>query len=531
MSGSDMEELAGHPLLARFRRARAERAGDPHRPLYHFAPPDGGLNDPNGLCFWKGRWHLFYQAMPPEQSAMHWGHAVSDDLIHWRDLPYAIRPGPEKGSWSGSTWMEADRVIAMYHGQLVGNMVAVASDPLLLNWTKLGGQPVIPMLKPYFVPLTEQDAEAGPVQPPLPVGAVHGVYDPCIWRKGGLYYSLSGGAMAHAPSGSRIRTQFLFRSPDLITWEYLHPFVEGDIFGLPGDDGACPYFWPLGDRHILLHFSHMSGSKYLIGDYDTQRDVFVADTGGTFTFGPGAPGGVLAPTATPDGRGGVVAIFHMASSTGKGWEDLCMTLPRRLTLVGRNELGIEPAGAIESLRGSHCRVAPMPLPVNREVVLDTVRGNTMELALEIDPQDASVIEVNLLRSPGREEYTRLAFFPKRGFFHAPDWARFRGNWAELGVDGLLSVDSSYSSLLPEFRARAPETAPVYLAPAEPLRLRVFVDRSVVEVFANGRQCIALRAYPSRADSLGVSLRAQGQAARLNGLDAWQMKGIERNDSV
>jgi len=55
-----------------------------------------------------------------DEPRWHWGHAVSEDLIHWRDLPYAIHPDPEEGSWSGSTLVEDDRVIAMYHGNLVG---------------------------------------------------------------------------------------------------------------------------------------------------------------------------------------------------------------------------------------------------------------------------------------------------------------------------------------------------------------------------------------------------------------------------
>ena len=75
------------------------------------------------------------------------------------------------------------------------------------------------------------------------------------------------------------------------------------------------------------------------------------------------------------------------------------------------------------------------------------------------------------------------------------------------------------------RSRAPETGPVYLAPDEPLKLRVFIDRSVVEVFVNGKQCVAVRVYPGREDSVGVSLRAQGQDAALKSLDAWQMKNI------
>ena len=80
-------------------------------------------------------------------------------------------------------------------------------------------------------------------------------------------------------------------------------------------------------------------------------------------------------------------------------------------------------------------------------------------------------------------------------------------------------------MLPDVLSRAPETAPFYLAPGESLKLRVFIDRSVVEVFANGQQCAAVRVYPGREDSVGVSLRAQGQEAALRLFDAWQMETI------
>ena len=75
------------------------------------------------------------------------------------------------------------------------------------------------------------------------------------------------------------------------------------------------------------------------------------------------------------------------------------------------------------------------------------------------------------------------------------------------------------------RLRAPETAPIRLEPDEPLQPRVFVDHSVVEVFANGKQCVAARVYPGRRDSTGVSLRAQDSAAGLRSLGAWQMRNI------
>jgi beta-fructofuranosidase len=89
----------------------------------------------------------------------------------------------------------------------------------------------------------------------------------------------------------------------------------------------------------------------------------------------------------------------------------------------------------------------------------------------------------------------------------------------------LVIDSSRSSLLPEVLSRAPETAPFELQDAEPLKLRIFIDKSVIEVFGNGRQCVALRVYPEGKNSTGVSVRAQGGDAVLRSLVAWQMRSI------
>ena len=143
------KELKNSPLMKRFAESRLKQAGDRYRPIYHFVSPESMLNDPNGLCYFKGKWHMFYQAFPPDEfpkpiksdimnRRAHWGHAISDDLIHWRDLPYAIYPGPEKLCYSGGTLVEGDTVYAFYPGVDAGQMLAKSSDPLLLNWKKVG---------------------------------------------------------------------------------------------------------------------------------------------------------------------------------------------------------------------------------------------------------------------------------------------------------------------------------------------------------------------------------------------------------
>ena len=492
-------QLADNPLMLRFAESRKNFTDDPYRPVFHFVTPESTLNDPNGLCFWQGRWHMFYQGYPPEDTRQHWGHAVSDDLIHWRDLPYAIYPHPEECCFSGAAMVEDDRVIAMYHGTKVGNMVATSDDPLLLNWEKVTGQPVIPI--------------ASPDGSPLP----YRVFDPCIWKKDGMYYALSGGTLPFTDDGRHTAADFLFRSKDLETWEYLHPFAEGDRFTMVGDDGACPYFWPIGDRHILLFFSHMSGGQYLLGDYDTERDKFVVTSGAKFNFGTWGPSGVHAPSAAPDGKGGVIVLFNMNDGYPcKGWNQI-MTLPRRLELSGRNELAVTPAGDIESLRADHVHVDATTLPANTDVVLENVNGNTMEVIAAIDPKGAPVVKMDVLKSPDAEEYTRISFFPGVGLRHEGLWTGRQNS--------VISLDMSRSSNLPDARMRPPETAQVYLEENEKLELRVFIDRSVVEVFVNGKQCLAVRVYPGREDSTGVSLCSRCKDAELLSLDAWQMNGI------
>jgi len=521
-----LAQLKDNPLMQRFQIARQETKGGRFRPIYHFINPEGGLNDPNGLCFWQGRWHLFHQAYPPEDPRQHWGHAVSDDLIHWQDLPYAIYPNPEESCFSGATLVEEDRVIAIYHGTKVGNMVATSSDPLLLNWDKVAGQAVIP--------IKSLDGS------PLP----YRVFDPCIWKKDGTYYALSGGTVPTGPGGTPRCADFLFRSDDLEHWEYLHPFVEGDQFTANGDDGACPYFWPIGDKHMLLFFSHRRGGQYLIGDYDTARDKFVATDHGHFNFGAAWPSGVHAPSATPDGAGGIVTIFNMNwglpiwqddSEQGRKsdavWGMQIMSLPRHLTLSDEGQLRIEPAGAIETLREQHTQVREQTIPANEVKVFDGVEGNAFELLMEIDTNDAPAVYVDVLASPDRQEYTRITFYRNRGLKPMASRGHILSTPRGDGAYSLISIDTSHSSTLPDALSRAPETAPVYLEPDENLSLRIFVDKSIVEVFVNGKQCVATRVYPAREDSIQFAVGTQGNAIRVVSLDAWQLKSIYRKSAV
>jgi len=376
-----------------------------------------------------------------------------------------------------------------------------------LNWEKVAGKAVVPMT---------------PNSDDLP----YIVYDPNIWKKDNAYYSLSGAVTHDGPGGKQVFQSFLFRSQDLEHWEYMHEFVEGDRFTRIGDDSACPYFWPIGDgeRWIMPFSSHISGTHYFVGDYDKDRDKFMPTNFGKFNFGATRPGGVHAPSATPDGKGGVIIIFNInAGKPTVGWDQI-MSLPRRLTLISEDIVGQEPFGDIESLRYNKQSVAAMTLPANKEIVLDNITGNAMEIVAEIDPKDSPMVEINVLRSPNKEEFTRIAFFKDRGVYQGRDYKRPPSPFNPK-FNSLLTIESSYSSTLPDVRTRAPETGPFLLQPDKTLKLRIFIDKSVVEVFANGKQCVAQRVYPGLEESVGVSLRSQNLDAELLSLEAYQMKSI------
>lgn len=500
-------ELANNPMLKYYKERRAETASDPLRPIFHYVNPEGKLNDPNGLCFWRGQWHLFYQAYPLKDPRQHWGHAVSEDLTHWRDLPLAIYPDPEFAVYSGTVYVDEDRAIAMYNGNKLGTMVATSSDPLLLNWEKVNGdKPVIDMNAGKNVTL-----EDGRV-------VSFGIGDSFIWKEDDCYYGLLGGSIPNEYGVGSEMQEFLYKSTDLVNWEFMHPFVENNIFTRPNDDGSCPYFVSLagGKKHLMMFYSHSTGGQYLLGDYDAKSKKFVATAHDRLNRGAVIPSGIHAPAAYSDGKGGAIAIFNVnapmawKNDTTKKW-NMTMTLPLRLTLAeDGNSLNIEPANNYKELRQNHKSLDPFILVANEEIILEDISGNAMEIEADISLKASNAVQIKVLMSPENEEYTTITIYTK---------LNYRGNKA-------IMLDNTHSSTLRYQTARNPEIAYFDLNKNESVKLHIFIDKSVVEVFVNGREYLCLRAYPGMEESVGVSLKAIGAEAEVNSFDAYQMSPIQ-----
>jgi len=176
-----------------------------------------------------------------------------------------------------------------------------------------------------------------------------------------------------------------------------------------------------------------------------------------------------------------------------------MSLPRVLSLGADGSLRMNPPQEIEQLRYNGKQKTGLTVTDGAELALEGMGGRSFELELEMSAPAARQFGIKVCCSPGGEEQTPV-------FYDA--------------VEKKLKVDTTKSSLTEG--AKSVEAGPFSLPADEPLKLRVFIDKSVVEVFANGRQAVMRRIYPSRPDSIGVKLFSNGGPAEVRALQIWEL---------
>lgn len=195
-----------------------------------------------------------------------------------------------------------------------------------------------------------------------------------------------------------------------------------------------------------------------------------------------------------------------------------MTLPRVLSLSDTRSLLIDPPKEIEALRGACTEIGNFE--VRGTLQLDISSGDAMEIEVEMEVPEGTSVRLLVLCSEDQSERTVIGFDAESN---------------ELFIDVSCSTNDQsvkYPSLCwnpvsswyktENDPGSSIQRAPLVLAEAEPLKLRVFVDRSIVEAFANSRQCITHRVYPTKRDSTGVAIEALGSTVRITRLTAWSM---------
>lgn len=477
------------------------------RPLYHFHPQTNWMNDPNGLIYWRGQYHLFYQYNPygASHGTIHWGHAASLDLVHWTHLPVALTPTPgeadEDGCWSGCA-VDNDGVPTLIYtgvrrdaqdrGTYTQTQCLATGSDDLRAWAKHPGNPVI-------------------AQPPVGLATV-GFRDPCVWKEGETWYGVIGSGVAGYGGAA-----LLYASPDLIDWEYLHPLYmreQGATDPLwTGPMWECPQFFRLGGKHVLVISVWDAGKTvytvYFVGAYADH--VFTPQTMRRLDVGAD----YYAPATLLDSQGrrliwGWSWEARDCAAQAEGWAGV-MSLPRVLTLRADDTLGIEPAPELTALRGQHTHRAGIELTPSSFNLLPDVQGECLEIVAEFELESSSATTFGVVarRSPDGDERTLIAYD---------------------SAAGRVFVDRAYASLDTASQGGqhggtcAPGTDGV-------VTLHIFLDRSIVEVYANGHICLTERIYPTRVDSRGIDLFAHGGAVRVLSVDAWELKPLIMGDAA
>ncbi len=301
-------------------------------------------------------------------------------------------------------------------------------------------------------------------------------WDPDAWIDNGSYYALSGGS----PRSGKPAT--LFKSVDLKNWDYLGLFFTREMPDVqPDEDVSCPNFFPIGSKRMLLCISHTLGCRYYLGEWKNEQ--FTPDFHARMNWHGWdffAPESVL----TVDGRRVMWAWCDLGyPQTG------IQSLPRELSLSDTGALLIKPLRELETLRYDERREHDLSIKNGVPVMLKEIAGNALELKIVIASDAAASFGVGVYCDKEGKEGFPITFEPG----------------LRLLQIGALKV-------------------PFDTKPEEPVQLRVFLDKNVIEVFANDRQA-AVASHKYLPENLGICLFGNGGDSTVNEVKAWKIKSI------
>lgn len=463
------------------------------RPQFHLSTRTGWMNDPNGFSYYKGIYHMFYQYHPYDShwGPMHWGHAVSKDLLHWEYLPAALAPDEfydRDGCFSGSAIELPDgRQLLMYTGmfkerQKSGGFLEVQTQCLAVgdgvDYEKYEKNPV----------LDERD---------IPEGSSRFDFrDPKMWRKkDGTYACVIGNRPADG-SGQIL----LYTSEDGFDWKYKKVLASNN--NRFGKMWECPDFFELDGKWVLLtspqdmlpqgyEYHNGNGTLCLIGEYDEETDTFTEQRNQSIDYGIDfyAPQTVL----TPDGRRVMIGWMQ-------NW-DTCairakeepwfgqMSLPRELS-VDNGRLYQRPIRELESMRCK--KVEYKSVVISDTINLEGIKGRKVDMELEIWPENE------------QEIYRKFAVRFAQN-------AQYQTSLSFKSDENILKIDRKFSG---SRRAIIHQRRSKVNSEGGRLKLRMILDQFSVEVFVNdGEQVLTTTMYTEK-EADGISFFAD-KAVRMN----------------
>lgn len=461
------------------------------RQHYHFMPQTGWLNDPNGLIFYKGKYHFFYQYNPYYGfwDYMHWGHAVSEDLMHWEYLPLALAPSEvyddymRGGCFSGSAIEHDGKLYLMYtgvanhgNGNVQTQCIAYSDDGI--HFTKYEGNPVI--MPPDGVP-------------------AHLFRDPKLWKHEDTYYMVCG-----ASRNNRAQA-LLYKSANLLHWDYVNVLAESR--GEWGYMWECPDFYMLGDKYVLTCSPMGADDRkavYFVGDFDYVTGRFDWKVSGEMDWGMD----FYAPQSfeTPDGRR-LIAAWANEWECMPFWKDWGPTyhegwcgffnLIREVKLMPDHTLQFVPAEEMKDLRMDEHAEDRIEIGAE-EKELKAGNGISFEMMFRIDLEetDAENIELNMRCGGGKK--ISCIFDLK---------------------NGSLTVDRSNA----DGWSRGISKSVLFLKGKKELDVHVFSDQSSIEIFTDQYQNNHANNLYAGDSQNKILIRAAGGKAVLKEYKSYGLK--------
>ncbi len=487
-----------------------------HRPQFHFSPPGQWMNDPNGMVYYDGEYHLFYQHYPDSNvwGPMHWGHAVSEDLVHWENLPIALYPDSLGYIFSGSAVVDENNTSGLGAGGQ-GPLVAIFTyhDPDRVEdgtdthqtqaiaysndrgrtWTKYEGNPVVPN------------------------PGIRDFRDPKVF-----WHDQTGRWVMIFAALDRVR---IYTSTNLIDWTFASEF--GEDAGSHGGVWECPDLFELPvegsneTRWVMLLSINPGGpnsgsaTQYFIGDFDGQAFTLEAPQEGAWWIDYGRDdyaGVTWSDVPESDGRRifiGWMSNWDYANVVPTyAWRS-AMTLPRTLHLR-RTSSGLRlaslPVEELQTLRGPSADLQAMP--VEGSVILEDIgeiSPSQMELTLEWSMPEGFAGKLGVeLSNPEGESY-RVGFDAAKGIYYS--------DRQEAGPNDFSDVFAAVHS-----GPRWEE--------GENLNMHLFFDTASAELFADGGSTVLTDIYFPTTPFQQVAIFAEGdEGVRLLQGKAYSLESI------
>jgi beta-fructofuranosidase len=317
----------------------------------------------------------------------------------------------------------------------------------------------------------------------------------------------------------------VWQSVDLKKWIYIGPLLSREMPGVDAyEDISCPDMFKIGNKHMLLCIAHVKGARYYLGEF--KNGQFVPEKHARMNW----PGGAcFAPETLKDDKGRRImwawamdTHHYRPQQTAAGWAGM-LTMPRVLSLAKDGTVLIKPVKEYEALRSRPRKHQNVKVPAGKDVLLKDVSGDCIELRVKIEPGSDKPFGVKVRRNPDGKEETTISYDPKK--------KRIRIDLIKSSLDKTVE----YPTYVQNYGGKngtpkqnpsvTAQEAPFELKADELLQLRIFIDRSIMEVFVNDRQCLTQRIFPTRPDSVGVALFSTDGKAVFTSAEAWDMAPI------